>query len=284
MNPLQAAQLLASGVKKAAANPVVRQAATGLAVSGVMRARERVPDLYRTRSPIVAVTGLPGTGKTVLVQQLCSSKGEYEPLPYESVVVEKRSVRFGLRGMRFRVVPGGEVASRQVGFRQLFHDDPVDGVIHVVADGLATPRPGSPAAAIDDRGLDGYRALQRENEVEDFRDTAAHIASLVSASPRPVWLLVAVTKTDLLHPVMAADVVENYYSLNGHSPFATELRDLRRMVGEGNLTTAVMPVYAMAEDFRYKGETIRTRGSTADRDDRLDRFRNRLRHLTGQIS
>jgi hypothetical protein len=284
MNPVQAAQLLATGVKKAAANPTVRKAAAGIAVSGALKARERMPDVYRARSPIVAVTGLPGTGKTVLVHQLCTPKSEYRTLPYESVVVEKKSVRFGLQGMRFRVVPGGEVASRQVGFRQLFHDEPVDGVIHVVADGLATARPGSPAAAIEGLGLDGYRALQREREVEDFRDTAAHIASLVSASARPVWLLVAVTKTDLLHPDIATDVVENYYSLHGHSPFATELRDLRRMVGDGNLTTAVMPVYAMAEDFTYRGETVRTRGSVADRDDRLDRFRHRLRHLTGQIS
>jgi len=101
---------------------------------------------------------------------------------------------------------------------------------------------------------------------------------------RPIWLLVAVTKTDLLHPDMAADIVANYYSAGGHSPFADELRLLRRKVGEGRLTTSTMPVYAVAEDFTYRGETLPTRGTDGDRDARLEEFRTRLRHLTGQIT
>ena len=111
-----------------------------------------------------------------------------------------------------------------------------------------------------------------------------HGPDLVGRTRRPVWLLVAVTKTDLLHPHVAADVVQNYYSVHGHSPFADVLRDLRRRVGEGGLTTAVMPVYALAQDFEFNGERLATRGTADDRDAKLDAFRHRLRHLAGQVT
>jgi hypothetical protein len=274
----QAGRLIAAAWK----NPMVRGVVMTGGAQVVKMAGERIPDLYRSRSPIIAVTGLAGTGKSVLIHRLCGRAD----MPYErgSVLVEKRSTRMGTYAMRFRIIPGGDVAGRDPGMQQFFHDDPVDGVIHIVADGLASPRPDDPSGVPIDADLDTYRARLRESEVADFRDTAVHIASLVSASNRPIWLLVAVTKTDLLHPDIAADVVANYYSAGGHSPFADELRLLRRKVGEGRLTTATMPVYAVAEDFTYRGETVPTRGTDADRDLRLEEFRTRLRHLTGQIT
>lgn len=276
------ARSVVSGVQNLARNPVVRRAAVAAVPVVIGAARQQLPDLYRSRNPVVAVTGLGGSGKTVLVHQVCRRRGEYSPLEYESTTVERQYFRSGLSGMRFRIVPGGDVAARRTGFAELFHGDRVDGVVHVVADGLASTRPGDPR----DSGLslDAHRARQREREVEDFRQTATHIAALVGASRRPVWLLIAVTKTDLLHPTVAEDVVENYYSVRGSSPFADALRDLRRQVGEAGLTTAVMPVYAMAQDYEFGGSRIATRGTAADRDARLDAFRQRLRHLTGQVS
>jgi hypothetical protein len=278
------ARAVATGVQSLARNKVVRGLAATAVPVAIGAARERLPSAYRARHPIVAVTGLGGSGKTVLVHQACSRKADYTPLEFESPTVEKQSWRSGLSGMRFRIVPGGDVAARRAGFEQLFHSDPVDGVVHVVADGLATARPGSPEALDTSLSLDAYRALQREREVEDFRRTATHIASLVGTSRKPIWLLIAVTKTDLLHPRVAEDVVENYYSLHGHSPFAETLRDLRRQVGDAGLTTAVMPVYALAQDFEFGGSRLATRGTPKDRDAKLDAFRHRLRHLTGQIS
>jgi hypothetical protein len=273
-----------TGARKLAANENVRRVAVAAAPVALAAARTRLPDAYRSRHPIVAVTGLGGSGKTVLVHQACSRKANYTPLEFESPTVEKQSWRSGLSGMRFRIVPGGDVAARRTGFEQLFHSDPVDGVVHVVADGLATARPGTPEARDESLSLDAYRAMQREREVEDFRQTATHIASLVGESRKPVWLLIAVTKTDLLHPQVAADVVENYYSLHGHSAFAEVLRDLRRRVGDAGLTTAVMPVYALAADFEFGGQRLATRGTDKDRDAKLDAFRYRLRHLAGQVS
>ncbi|MCO1657672.1 hypothetical protein [Pseudonocardia humida] len=281
---MPAARAVVTGVQSLARNKVVRGLAATAVPVVIGAARERLPVAYRSRHPIVAVTGLAGSGKTVLVHQACSRKADYTPLEFESPTVEKRSWRSGLSGMRFRIIPGGDVAARRTGFEQLFHSEPVDGVVHVVADGLATARPGSPEARDESMGLDAYRALQREREVEDFRQTATHIASLVGESRKPIWLLIAVTKTDLLHPHVAADIVENYYSLHGHSPFADVLRDLRRRVGDAGLTTAVMPVYALAEDFEFGGHRLATRGTPADRDAKLDAFRHRVRHLAGQVS
>jgi hypothetical protein len=279
------ARTVFTGIRTAARNPVVRGLAATAVPAVVNAARDRLPEVYRSRNPIIAVTGVAGSGKTVLVHQLCSRKADYTPLEHESPTVEKQAWRSGLSGLRFRVVPGGDdVAARRTGFAQLFHRDPVDGVVHVVADGLATARPGSPEARATDLGLDAYRARQREREVADFRETAAHIASLVGASHKPIWLIIAVTKTDLLHPQVAADVVHNYYSLHGHSPFADALRELRRRVGDAGLTTAVAPVYALVEDFVFGDERIPSRGTAADRDARLEAFRHRLRHLAGQVS
>jgi len=45
-----------------------------------------------------------------------------------------------------------------------------------------------------------------------------------------------------------------------------------------------MPVYALAQDFEFNGSRLATRGTDKDRDAKLDAFRHRLRHLTGQIS
>ena len=48
--------------------------------------------------------------------------------------MERRTRRNArLRGYRFRVVPGENAATRLGALDEVFHDEPVDGVLHVVA-------------------------------------------------------------------------------------------------------------------------------------------------------
>ena len=98
-----------------------------------------------------------------------------------------------LRGFRFRVVPGENAATRLGALDEVFHDDPVDGVLHVVADGLATGRrlAGTTGPALVER------EEQRARELEDWTVTAHRIASMAVRRPHPTWLVVVVTKVDL---------------------------------------------------------------------------------------
>ena len=91
------------------------------------------------------------------------------------------------------MVPGDNAATRLGALDEVFHDEPVDGVIHVVANGYATPRRTA--------GTTGTATATREEqlaaELEDWAITSHRIASMAVRRDKPVWLVIAVTKTDL---------------------------------------------------------------------------------------
>ena len=111
-----------------------------------------------------------------------------------------------LHGFRFLVVPGDNAATRLGALDEVFHDEPVDGVIHVVANGHATPRRTA--------GTTGTATATREEqlaaELEDWAITSHRIASMAVRRDKPVWLVIAVTKTDLYPDEL--DEVVDYYS------------------------------------------------------------------------
>ena len=127
------------------------RAALGTTIAGgtlaaLSQAPERASRLLRHRYPTVAVTGMTGVGKTRLADRLsrrASAQSSAEEAGQEvgSAVMERRTRRTArLRGYRFRVVPGENAATRLGALDEVFHDEPVDGVLHVVANGHATPR------------------------------------------------------------------------------------------------------------------------------------------------
>ena len=265
--------------RQLAGNPALR-------VVGPMLTRltDKARELLDRRRPVVAVTGLAGVGKTVLTFQLCAAKRDYRPVKSASVVVEQVSMRTGLTGVQFRVVPGGHGASRSRGLDELFYEKPVSGVVHVVANGFTTPRP-------DDIGqrsstppsVAEHRQRQRELEVEDFRDTAHHIATLVRRrSADPIWLIIAVVKSDLLGPG-EEDPLEHYWR-DPDSPFVQQLQKLRREVGERNLTLDIVTVSSVRQDFVLGAETVPSGGSNAERDTSLDALAERIRQMSGHVA
>ncbi|MDN5860385.1 MAG: hypothetical protein L0H84_17395 [Pseudonocardia sp.] len=269
--------------RQVAGNPAVRVVGTSLGPM-IARITEKARELLDRRRPVVAVTGLAGVGKTVLTFQLCAVKRDYRPVAGASVVVEQVSMRTGLTGVQFRVVPGGHGASRSRGFDELFHDKPVSGIVHVVANGFTTPRP-------DDLGrrpstpptIAEHRERQRQLEVEDLRDTAHHIATLVRRrSADPIWLIVAVVKTDLC-AAADADPLEHYWR-DPDSPFVQQLQKLRREVGERNLTLDIVTVSSVQQDFVLGAETVASRGSDAERDRSLDALAERIRQMSGHVA
>ena len=215
----------------------------GGVLTGLASAPERMSRLFRRRFPVVAVTGMTGVGKSHLVDRLTRRASAAGATEVGSAVMERRTRRSArLQGFRFRVVPGDNAATRLGALDEVFHDEPVDGVIHVVANGYATPRrtAGTSGAA------SASRDEQLAAELEDWTITAHRIASLAVRRDKPIWLVIAVTKADL-YPDELDEAVQ-YYSPGSGSPFADKVDALRALAGGARLSIDVLPVSSQGGD------------------------------------
>jgi hypothetical protein len=191
----------------------------------------------------VAVTGMTGVGKSQLVDRLTRRTSGAGVSEVGSAVMERRTRRSRrMHGFRFLVVPGDNAATRLGALDEVFHDEPVDGVIHVVANGYATPRRTA--------GTTGTASASREEqlaaELEDWTITAHRIASMAVRRDRPVWLVIAVTKADLYPDDL--DEVVHYYSPGSGSPFGDKVDSLRALAGGARLSIDVLPVSSQGGD------------------------------------
>jgi hypothetical protein len=140
----------------------------------------------------------------------------------------------------------------------------------VVANGYATPRrtAGTTGTA------SATREAQLAAELEDWAITAHRIASMAVRRDRPVWLVIAVTKTDL-YPDEVDEVVR-YYSPGSGSPFGDKVDELRALAGGARLSVDVLPVASQGGD-RTSPVSAKKAGAM------VDALATRLAQLSGHL-
>lgn len=246
---------------------------------------ERAVTQIKGKKIEIAVTGLSGAGKSVLLDHLSGEAFErgYRP-PNRSVSLDKD--RMPAKGFRIGLsaIPGQDSRPRLTALSDVFEAKrPVDGVIHVVPNGFASLRESATQQVlIHDLKVDTVDRLRKhflEAELSDLEETLGYVRKSLRKSHRPTWMLIAVAKSDLFYNEISE--AERYYSPSGSGPFAEKMRHFMDQVGSDNFHWDALPVAAWLEDFEWAGEKRPSQFKPEQRDHLIGQFAEVLGEYCG---
>jgi GTPase SAR1 family protein len=212
--------------------------------------------LSREKSTIV-ITGLPGVGKTVLSDYLTDvayKKGYASPST--STKLETRKTSIEKQRLEFKVIPGQGSSARLDALDEFFNDDEtssIDGVIHVVANGMSFVRNEFTPKLRSVDSLADYQRERFEEEIRDLNEVCELIRKSFRNKLKPSWLLVAVTKVDLYYDTI--ETARDRYSIQGQSEFSNRIRTLSNQVGSDNFYWDALPFCGRLDDFTFGNQT-----------------------------
>ncbi|MDA0160805.1 hypothetical protein OM076_11065 [Solirubrobacter ginsenosidimutans] len=225
--------------------------------------------LFGSKKAILAVTGMPAVGKTVLLEHVSGQayRAGYVP-PGKSDRPEKAKVK-GARTLVVTAFPGQQTPVRADAMNKVFEGKtPVAGVLHVVSNGYTKTRGEWSPAVLQQAGadtLDKFRSWQMAEEVKDLQRTGVEIRRSWQKHRRPMWMIVAVNKVDLFaEPEQLAAARDSYTAAS--SPFREELDQLTEHIGSDNFHWTTLPACNWLESFTWGSQQIPSTLNVGQRD------------------
>ena len=246
---------------------------------------ERIVTQIKGKKIEIAVTGLSGAGKTVLLDHLTGQayhRGYAPPGRSRSSETGKmpaKGFRIGLS-----TIPGQDSRIRQTAIAKIFETKrPVDGVIHVVSNGYVSQHETTAREVLaEDLHITTIEQLRQhflEAELYDLEATLNLIRGSMRKSRKPKWLIIVVAKSDLFYDRILE--AERYYSPSGNSAFTEKMKQFLGQVGSDNFDWEAVPVATWIEDFHWGSEILPSQLKPDQRDYFVGKFAETLEKHCG---
>lgn len=229
----------------------------------------------------IAFVGPGGVGKTILLDHIVgNTKKSGYVKPPQSRRSETGKAKASGNRLALLVAPG-QGGPKMDSFSEIFSEEnAVDGVVFVAGNGLINLRSEEAKSVQIKQGRDSiekWREVNLREELNYLRDVVVNIRSSNKKSRKPSWMLVCVTKADLLFSEIRD--VEMYYSPHGDSEFTALMKDLVVATGQDNFEWDALPVCSVLEDFSWGEEVLSTQLDGAARDHYLAQMVDKLGEL-----
>lgn len=255
-------------------------AAAGQAVRSreeIGRGWGRIRSALKRKHSRLAVTGLSGSGKSVLVDHVTGRgfKARYRPSDRPSRAVERSVLRPRGQKLGYAVIPGQDSVNRTNGTEELFlGKKPVSGVLHVVSFGYTADREKLTREMMAEASFDlaELRAKRLQEELLDLKETTKTIRASWTRHREPIWLIVVVNKMDLFSDEAELASAAARYTPGNDSEFAAVLADLEPVIGTDNFEWEAIPACSWPETFRWNSEVVESKLDMTQRIESLRRL------------
>jgi GTPase SAR1 family protein len=236
-------------------------------VKEIIRLAGQLKKYFTPESPLL-VTGSSGAGKSVWVDYLTGKAYQqgYRP-PLMSHSIERAKITADGENRGLLVIPGQDSVQWRSVQNTLLGKKPPLGVIHVICDGYVSFRDQGSSEAIQRltklSTLEKFLKESRREELENLTSVAANIRSAHQRHRKPIFMLLALTKSDLLTD---SAVRLNHYSPGSRSEFAGVLDELVKQCGSDHFRWSACVASGALEPFQFVDTLIKSRLSGHERD------------------